>query len=768
MNINNGKIQMKTLLSHRYILLLLFIALCNSGCVNKNRTYSSQQLQAVVNKYLQDKKNILGAIVKVDVQGKKSFEAVSGYFDLSRKTNVHLRDKFIIGSVTKVFTAVLVHQLIEQEKVELQKPIIDYLPVDWAAVLSNIRHGNEITVEHALSHRSGLADVTETEEFRKMLMLESSKPWKPIDILKLTNQQREPKFKPGKGYDYCNTNYLLLGMLVEHVTKQPFGESMKKNIFERLGMDNTFLSEGTFGSGKSGIIHGYYKTDDKIYDGQKVSVGWAQASGGIISTADDLIKFFKALVSKKLFERKETFEQMVRLVGGNEQYGLGLMIFDDPEIGMYYGHGGNFCGTRTMLAYFPKHQTTIVVCHTYDDEVSPGAEELMKEVMKNIFDEERNDTNTTKADVPDIFENNSRVIENEDKAAFGKWDFDLKELWSINNVDGHSIENRFIFNVGSDGQIYILDPLSGKIFVLDLNGKLLFSSSNEEEQIGSAAEMFLASDCVNVFEMGNTVNRIKLFDKKGKLKNSFNIIPEVSPRIFIDREKYVAVRSEIDFDKKPVYETLELLELNNEKVKIIGKFRAEENLIVSTKMTLGNAHVLLDDVELFPKLIVHPNKGGIYLGRSDRYLIKKIDLEGNQTLAFAIKGRNNKPLPNNFKENKISGIGLVGGKEISETMKKEIFDGIPDHQVFFTNITTDEQDLIYVFVPDIGNLKKQGIDIFSQEGKYLYNGVIEFSKGLEIVRSFIINGEYLYFLAKSADKKTQLIKYRINTPKGNK
>jgi D-alanyl-D-alanine carboxypeptidase len=761
-------IKMKTILSPLSILFLLLMAFCNLGCVNKDITYSQQQLQKVVDEYLKDKKNILGTIVKVDVQDKQSFAAASGYFDLSRKTSIHPGDRFITGSITKVFTAVLVHQLIEAGKVELQKPLIDYLPSDWAAVLSNIKYGREITVEQALSHRSGLANVSEKGEFMKALILAPSKTWMPIDILKLTQQKGEPRFKPGKDFDYNNANYLLLGALIENITKQPFVVSLQQNILSRIGMGNTFLSEGTFGSGQAGILHGYYKAEDKIYDGQEFNVGWAQASGGIISSADDLVTFFKALVDHKLFERKDTFKHMIGLAGGNETYGLGLMVVDDPEIGLYYGHGGSFVGTRSILAYFPEHQTTIVVCHTYDDVAVPGADDLMKLVMKNILHYKSEDMDKSKAEVRDILADNLKVHENEDKPALGNWDFDVKELWSINNIEGHPLAKGFSFNVGSDGEIYLLDPQSGKIFVLDPNGNLLSSFGEEEEQTGYASEMFITSDRINVFEIGNTVNRIQSFDKKGAPQGSFKIWPEISPRVFVNEEQYLSVRSETGIDKKQAYETLELLALKNDKGSVIGKFLAEEKLTVSTNLFMGRAHIMLDDIELFPRLIVHLDKDMLYLGRSDRYLVRKIDLQGNEALAFTIKGRNRKSIPNHFKEDKIAGIGLVGGKEMPDAMKKEIFDGIPGRQVFFTDIKTDEQGLIYVFVPDLGNMRRQEIDIFSQEGNYLYSGVIELTKGLKKVGQFVLKGEDLYALAESDNKVARLIHYIIKIPKLNK
>lgn len=756
---------MKTTKLLYYTLCLPIILFYYLGC--NSTSYSSNQLQSTINEYLKDKKNILGTIVKVNVQGKQSFMASSGFFDFSKKTPINANNKFIIGSVTKVFTAVLVHQLVEQGKVELQRPLINYLPPDWSSILAKIKYGREITVEQALCHRSGIADVTETEEFRNILITAPLKPWNPIEILQLTEQQGEPKFMPGKGYEYCNTNYLLLGALVENVTKQSFDVSLQQNILARVGMDNTYLSEGTFGSDKGGIVHGYYTNDSKIYDGQEVSVGWAQASGGIISTADDLIKFFNALVSHELFERKETFEQMVKLTGGNESYGLGLMVLYDSEIGTYYGHGGNFCGTRTMLAYFPKYKTTAVVCHTYsDNNVDPaGCEKLMKLVMKDIFHDEFEVLNKNKSEIRDILAETSKIHENEDNPIPGNWNFDLQEQWSINNINGHPIKNNFIYRVGANGEIYLLNPLSSEIFALDPNGNLLTSFGKEEEQTGYVLDVFTTSDRIYVLEMGNTCNRIKAFDKKGGFINFFEVSSEISPRVIVDGEKYVAVRSGSDADKKQIFETLELLNFKNEKGSIIGKYPAEERLIVSTNLNRGRVHIMLDDIELFPRMILHLDKNLLFLGRSDRYLVKKIDLKGNEILSFSIEGRNRKTIPANYKKNKLADMGLIGGKVMPDEMKKEILAGIPDQQVFFTHITTDKQGLIYLFIPDVGNMNKQEIDIFSHDGTYLYSSVIELAKGLQKAGPIIVNGEDLLALVKSDNKDISLIKYRIKTPK---
>ncbi len=97
-------------------------------------------------------------------------------------------------------------------------------------------------------------------------------------------------------------------------------------------------------------------------------------------------------------------------------------------------------------------------------------------------------------------------------------------------------------------------------------------------------------------------------------------------------------------------------------------------------------------------------------------------------------------------------------------MKEQLLAGIPDQQVFFTKIATDEQGLVYVFIPDIGNSGKKEIDIFSPEGKYLYHAVIEFPAGLRGLGPLALQGEHLYVLLKTENEGIRLAKYIIRKP----
>jgi D-alanyl-D-alanine carboxypeptidase len=365
-------------------LLLLYTACNGAPDGDRDAHYSSGQLQAVVDEYLTDKTNILGTIVKVDIGGTVSYEAASGFTDSSRTVPIQPDTKFIIGSVTKVFTAVLVHQLIEVGQVRLEGPIIDYLPPEWSALLEKIEHADEITVEQALGHRSGLPDVTNSDAFMEAAYFDSTAALKPLDVVQMVQQAGELEFRPGEAYDYSNVNYLLLGGLIEQVSGLSYRQSLQQNILDRVGLENTLLVGKTYGSFAGVLAHGYTRIGDVSYDGREINVEWAHAEGGIVSTAGDLIAFYRALASGRLFDDAGTYEQMCQRVGHNESYGRGLEVIDDPDIGLYYGHRGNFMSSRAILAYLPEQRMTVVIAHTYDGFSMSHPADLLKVVVQSI------------------------------------------------------------------------------------------------------------------------------------------------------------------------------------------------------------------------------------------------------------------------------------------------------------------------------------------------------------------------------------------------
>jgi D-alanyl-D-alanine carboxypeptidase len=368
------------------------------------------ELQKIVDEYVSDKEGVLGAVVQVDIQGRGPLKAVHGYFDVTRERPIRPEDKFLIGSITKTFTATLVLQLVEMGKVELDGRLVDYVPPDWAEVISEVKYGKDITVEHVLGHRSGIYNVLARENFVELVLPDPSRKWAPLEVVRMIPVMGEPHFKPGESFRYSNTNYLLLSGLIEHVAGKPYIKVLQDNILSDIGLKNTFHSEGPFGSNRADVAHGYQKIDGKIYDGQEFDSSWAIAAGAMVSTTDDLIRYMKALVSGRLFRHEKTFHRMLHGLGEEERYGLGIEAVEESRFGPYMGHRGTFTNTSAALRYFPEHGIIISTCLTFDGTAERlRTDELLMVVMGKLLDMEYSPGHKWPEDVLDYTELDFRI-----------------------------------------------------------------------------------------------------------------------------------------------------------------------------------------------------------------------------------------------------------------------------------------------------------------------------------------------------------------------
>ena len=160
----------------RHYFAMVLAAVCSiAACANSQDTSNIQeQVNAVVEEYQSGNPGVLAAMVHVDLRGQKSYKATRGFFEISKTRAINATDRFLIGSITKVFTATLVHQLIERGQVQRDGLLVDYLSPEWATLLRQTEYGGQITVEQALSHRTGVTDVLSREVFAKYVLADPS------------------------------------------------------------------------------------------------------------------------------------------------------------------------------------------------------------------------------------------------------------------------------------------------------------------------------------------------------------------------------------------------------------------------------------------------------------------------------------------------------------------------------------------------------------------------------------------------------------------
>jgi CubicO group peptidase (beta-lactamase class C family) len=379
-----------------------------------------------------EKTNLPGVSATVVAPDGTSWLGTQGYANKETGEFIKPDDRFYVASITKSFTATTVLQLAQENKLDLDDTLDKWLP-DTASQIAN---GDRITVRQLLNHTSGIPDYlgvdnlntvndpairaklikdpdlsTETRDalasFKDKPITQESLPELTSDPLFFTKLELNSSFaqksstpedfistvygqtalsRPGTDFNYSNTNYLLLGEIIEKATDSTVGEQFRERIFEPLGMKNTFYASEEDIPG--GYVNHYVDINgdsqlDDISNKFDPSFQISGADGGIVTTPADLSKFSRGLFKNELLA-PDTLKQMI--AGGEEgsEYGLGLQVINNPQLGQDLGHTGGVTGWNAKMSYFPEQDTTVVVAEngfspdvpTSIDLVTPLAEKV--------------------------------------------------------------------------------------------------------------------------------------------------------------------------------------------------------------------------------------------------------------------------------------------------------------------------------------------------------------------------------------------------------
>ena len=256
--------------------------------------------------------------------------------------------RFRIGSMTKMFVATVVLQLVSEHRVELDAPVEQYLP---GMIQGNGNDGHDITVRQLLQHTSGLPDYLDSLS-QEQILKDTLVHHDPLELVQLA-LANPPLFPPGTGWAYSNTNYLLAGMLIEKVTGRPYGEEVDQRIIGPLGLRDTSVP-GDQPSIPGVHPQGYAKQGDAgPIDLSEFNPSIAGSAGSMISSAADLNQFLGAIMNGRLLRPPELQEMMTTRPTGdsyNDAYGLGFQSTPLPCGGLYWGHDGGILGFETLGA----------------------------------------------------------------------------------------------------------------------------------------------------------------------------------------------------------------------------------------------------------------------------------------------------------------------------------------------------------------------------------------------------------------------------------
>ncbi|MBZ0291189.1 MAG: beta-lactamase family protein [Anaerolineae bacterium] len=294
------------------------------------------------------------------------------YYEAAGVANVETREPlgcespFEIGSNTKMMTSVVILQLQEEGLLNVDDPLSDYLP-DIAEALP---YGDQITLRMLLNHTSGIFSYTDNAPDDTPGIMEGdlnnpdklTQGYTPDELVQFVIDHGQPDFEPGAEgqWHYSNTNYVLLGMIIEDLTGQSLVDVFDERIFMPLGMDDTFLWNDV-PQDDFNLPNAYY-----IYPFDQDTVTWnlsqGWAAGAVISTADDMHLFIRALLRGQLFQKADTLALMQETVNASDllaSYGLGIM--SGLEQGDTWGHGGQTLGFESTVIYNVTNDITIVI-----------------------------------------------------------------------------------------------------------------------------------------------------------------------------------------------------------------------------------------------------------------------------------------------------------------------------------------------------------------------------------------------------------------------
>lgn len=283
----------------------------------------------------------------VDADGTPG-DYTAGVGDLATGAQVPVDGQVRIASNTKTFTATVVLQLVGEGLVELDEPIETYLP---GLVRGEGNDGAAITVRQLLQHTSGLYNYTADMDPDSFARRDVYVPQRHHTDVALAHP---PLFAPGAQWSYSNTNYTLLGMLVEKVTGRPMAEQVTERIIEPLGLAHTYVPGPGERELRGEHPRGYHPdASGELADITALDPSWAGAAGDIVSTPSDLFAFFRALAAGELLGPAEQAE-LTALVELPQEYpgdgyGLGITITTASCGVVLWGHGGDIEGFSTRV-----------------------------------------------------------------------------------------------------------------------------------------------------------------------------------------------------------------------------------------------------------------------------------------------------------------------------------------------------------------------------------------------------------------------------------
>jgi D-alanyl-D-alanine carboxypeptidase len=281
--------------------------------------------------------------VAISIDGKQIAEKQVGLFtkDTQTKLKPNAETQYRIGSISKTFTAVMILQLVEENKLSLETKLAKFFP--------DLNNADAITIEQLLRHRSGLGSITDDPTYR---VWNTQAKTRPEMLEKIAKQPK--RFEPNERTQYSNTNFLLLGYIIEKLSGNSYADELKTRIADRIGLKRTAYA--TKADAEANVAISFTWSNNQWTPHSETDPSIPHGAGAIMSTASDLTVFIESLFAGKLIN-ESSLAKMTTMV---DRMGMGMMQMPFGQK-RAFAHNGGIDGFQSSLGYFPEDRVAIAL-----------------------------------------------------------------------------------------------------------------------------------------------------------------------------------------------------------------------------------------------------------------------------------------------------------------------------------------------------------------------------------------------------------------------
>ncbi|WP_146201716.1 serine hydrolase [Sediminitomix flava] len=416
-----------------------------------------------------EKTGVPGVALAVNTpEGENIFAAVGkGNTQVSPQTEMDTLSQFYIASISKTFTAALVLHLQDKKLLNIDDKLSDYLTIE------GLPNADLITIRQLLNHSAGVYDHFDNSAFWDEAVDNPSHVWTAEEVLSYSNANG-PAHQPNASYNYSNTGYYLLGLLVEEITGKSLREAFSDFITMPLELDDTFLDDSSSPTDKiSNLAENY-----RAYEYHKSPVG---AAGAMVSTPSDVAKFVKTIYGKD-FLSEASLAEMIKPSANSSDYGLGTRLWIQDNI-VHHGHTGTLTGYKSITFYIPSIDVSVAihangyaangdtwwelvddifyaVVAEYNGQCIDGdCPEPNAPTLHYVGDNEEGELSISWAESPDSFVTGYRLLQSS-AAQPTEWEVVEDESTLVQGVDSYSFSMAARENNESTSQFFKLQAVS--------------------------------------------------------------------------------------------------------------------------------------------------------------------------------------------------------------------------------------------------------------------------------------------------------------------